>query len=377
MKTYFAIPQRETREVLEQQIKMITTHDLIKSLMKIVRGLFAVLNDKRQIIAVNNSFADALELQNEKDILGYRLGETVHCVNANLMEGGCGTSKYCSSCGAAISMVSSLENSSTAEQICSIRAQTNGSQENIYFKVKSAHIDIYGKSFVLIFLEDITYSQKMAELERVFFHDIFNKVSGIINGCEILKYQSTENTEIVQIIYDLTYQMVREIDFQRKIVKNENNEVAAEIEIVTLKTVYNEIDRVFSNHSVKANKLLTLPLTIEKIKFYSDIAIIIRVLTNMIKNALEATPKGGEVKVYHEISEEYISMYVWNEGFIEPKIARQIFKRNFTTKKGSGHGFGTFSMKLLGEEILGGKISFDTSPETGTTFRFDIPNEKP
>lgn len=36
-------------------------------------------------------------------------------------------------------------------------------------------------------------------------------------------------------------------------------------------------------------------------------------------------------------------------------------------------GMGTFSMKLFGEQILGGRISFKSSKTDGTTFTFVLP----
>jgi len=373
MKTYFAIPERETRFTIEDQIKQTAEHELIQSLMKVAQGLFVVLNDKRQIIALNESFLETLGVEEGEDIFGLRLGETVKCIYSDLMAGGCGTSEFCSTCGAAISMVTALEKGQTVEKICTIRTRPDGEIENLYFKVKSTPILISNKNFILIFLEDITYQHKMAELERIFFHDIYNKVSGIVNGCEILKYQNSENLDIVQIIYDLTYQMVREIEFQKRLLNTDNYNLAVENEYIKLNTIYQELDRVFSNHSVIKNKTLEFPNEIPYLKFQSDISIIIRVLTNMIKNALEASKDGDKVKVYHLINDDNITFEVWNHGFIEDSTAFQIFNRNFSTKKGLGHGFGTFSMKLLGEEFLGGRISFTTDKKTGTTFIFSVP----
>ncbi len=44
-----------------------------------------------------------------------------------------------------------------------------------------------------------------------------------------------------------------------------------------------------------------------------------------------------------------------------------MFQRSFTTK-GEGRGLGTYSMKLLSERYLNGRVEFTSSPEHGTTF---------
>lgn len=67
-----------------------------------------------------------------------------------------------------------------------------------------------------------------------------------------------------------------------------------------------------------------------------------------------------------------LSFCVWNSQEIPQEITHRVFQRNFSTKNQSGRGIGTFSMKLFGEEIFGGEVSFKTSPSDGTTFRFSL-----
>lgn len=372
MITYFAAPERYSDVEVDEQMHSVASHQLIKSLMQVVQGFFVVLNDKRQIVAINHSFLSHLGIDKCDDVFGLRLGETVDCIHANVMEGKCGTSKFCGSCGAAISMVTALRKHKTSEKICTIRTKTRGKQENLYFKVKSIPVDIEEKQYILIFLDDITYNQKMAELENLFFHDVYNKVSGIINGCEILKYQYSDNSEIVNIIYNLTNQLVSEIEFQKRLVAGDMYNIEMERDYIKLKEIYTSLKHVFMNHDVSRDKNLIFPSDIEQLTFFSDSSIIIRVLTNMIKNAFEASDFGEQVVVDHEIKDEVITFRVWNKKKIADNIVDLIFKRNVTTKKENGHGFGTFSMKVLGEDMLGGKVYFETSEETGTTFYFEI-----
>ena len=100
---------------------------------------------------------------------------------------------------------------------------------------------------------------------------------------------------------------------------------------------------------------------------------LLRVLFNMIINALEATAKKGVVKVWLEHEDAFLSFFVWNSQKIPQKITNRIFQRNFSSKEQAGRGIGTYSMKLFGEKILGGKVSFRTSLEQGTVFKFSLP----
>ncbi|MCP4457600.1 MAG: sensor histidine kinase, partial [Cytophagales bacterium] len=60
-----------------------------------------------------------------------------------------------------------------------------------------------------------------------------------------------------------------------------------------------------------------------------------------------------------------------NDKYIKPEVQNQLFKRSFSTK-GAGRGFGTYSMKLLGEKYLNGKVWFESTIKDGTTFYIEI-----
>lgn len=73
---------------------------------------------------------------------------------------------------------------------------------------------------------------------------------------------------------------------------------------------------------------------------------------------------------------QHVVFSVHNENFMEREIQLQMFNRSFSTK-GVGHGLGTYSMKLLGEKYLKGKVWFTTSRENGTFFHLRLPNTVP
>jgi len=52
-----------------------------------------------------------------------------------------------------------------------------------------------------------------------------------------------------------------------------------------------------------------------------------------------------------------------------------VFQRNFSTHDEPGRGLGTSSMKMLGEQLLGGHVSFISNEHDGTTFMFTLPKK--
>jgi signal transduction histidine kinase len=64
---------------------------------------------------------------------------------------------------------------------------------------------------------------------------------------------------------------------------------------------------------------------------------------------------------------------VANPGVIPPEVQARLFHRSFSTKSPRGRGLGTYGMKLFGERILGGEVSFTSAPPEGTVFTFRLP----
>ncbi len=56
METHFASPERADHGVLEKEIRIVGESPVIDGLMNVVSGLLAVLNEHRQVLAVNDSF---------------------------------------------------------------------------------------------------------------------------------------------------------------------------------------------------------------------------------------------------------------------------------------------------------------------------------
>lgn len=88
-------------------------------------------------------------------------------------------------------------------------------------------------------------------------------------------------------------------------------------------------------------------------------------LSNLIGNALEASPKGERVTVTLE-NAEGPAVHVRNRGEVAPEIRDRFFEKYATFGKRKGTGLGTYSARLIAE-VHGGEIWLDTSEEGFTT----------
>ena len=67
-----------------------------------------------------------------------------------------------------------------------------------------------------------------------------------------------------------------------------------------------------------------------------------------------------------------VHFWVHNPGYMPANVQAQLFRRSFSTK-GVGRGLGAYSMKVLTEQYLQGRISFVSTEENGTTFTAEYP----
>ena len=377
METHFAPPERAERGVLEKEIRIVGDSPLINGLMNIVSGLLAVLNRHRQVLAVNDSFLRLLGLNDIREVIGLRPGEAINCIHAHELPGGCGTSEFCSSCGAAIAIVSCLESGRPLERKCAVIVEKDNKRSDLFFKVSSYPIIMDQQRYVLLFLNDISKEQQWRTLERLFFHDLNNIIHAILARSELMLLDPSANKEeLASDINALSLRLSNEIAIQRQLFQDGVAAYQPVYHIMSLKRLLKEIRDVFSEHSLTGRKSFDITGEIPDIEVKTDFSLVMRILINMITNALEATPEGGRVELFITHEGKSILFNVWNEGYIPDSIRKRIFQRNFSTKDGPGRGLGSYSMKHFGEEVLGGKIDFISSVSKGTVFRFDMPIKK-
>lgn len=370
MNINFAPSEKDTLSDVKKQLINVNSTPILNSLVESVGGLLAILNEKRQVLTLNDNFLKKLGIDNPEEVLGLRPGRVLNCIYTNDGQVECGTSKYCSNCGAAIAIVSSLKKNKPAERKCFISANKDGENYDIAFIVKAHPIEIEENKYIILFLQDITYEQERAILERTFFHDINNILSGLVGATELL-YENDKDSTMNKLILKSVHRLQCEMDLQRTLLSSNSFSYKPEWDYIKTSAIFKETYFFFANHPLKKNKFIEFKED-EDIYVKTDASILQRILCNMISNALEATIENGEIFVWYETDDFGTTFFVKNDAYISEKNQLRIFQRNFSTKDGEGRGIGTYSIKFLGEKILKGKVKFVSSKNKGTIFSFRI-----
>ncbi len=372
MDTHFAPAGRTDIKVFRQQLESVSSSPVMNTLLDTMAGLLVVLNEDRQIVALNHSFLATLGIDDPEKILGLRLGESLKCEHAYNAPAGCGTTAYCSTCGAAIAMMTAINENRVDEQMCALTALRDGSRHDISLLIKAHPLTVENHRWILVIAQDVTQQQFWANLESVFFHDINNILSTLSGYAGILAMDLPDNKEVRKVNQSVA-RLQNEMSLQRSLSRRKDAKYIPMKSESSTDRIKQETGLIVHRHPAANGKQIDEMWPEENVRVATDALLVSRVLGNMIINALEASDEGETVRLATRVEPAQITWEVWNNGFIPADIQKRIFQRHFSTKANFGRGMGTFSMKLFGERYLKGVVSFTSSEKDGTTFRFRLP----
>jgi len=369
--TEFAPAGRVSPEDLKRQARLFVEKDVLAFLPAAVPCALVVLNAQRQIVFANDRFMDLVHTNGHPQIVeGQRPGEALGCIHAQTGSDGCGTSEFCSACGAVAAVLAS-QGGQAEMQECRITRGPKG--DPLDLRVWATPVEIEGEPFTIVAALDISDEKRRRALERIFLHDIHNVACGIKWCIEFLQKAGPDKFEsCFDDINRLCRELNDEIEAQRLLLKAETGELVSTTGQIGTRGLLQETVDLYSLHPVSQDRHLHLDEKAQDIIMVSDRVLLLRVLCNLVKNALEASTAGQTVTVGCAQDDGEIEFWVHNAGAMAREVQLQVFQRSFSTK-GQGRGLGTYSIKLLTERYLQGRVGFTTSPETGTIFRVRYP----
>jgi signal transduction histidine kinase len=305
--------------------------------------------------------------------MGHRPGEILDCIHARSGPDGCGSSKACSACGAVLTILGSQKQGKPTVGECLLTVSDGEYTESFEYRVKATPVRVREEDYSVVVLTDISGEKRREALERVFFHDILNTIGGLMGWSAMLKdLDDLDLRMAADKITILSERLIREVRGQRQLLEAERGNLEIYPDWVRVGDIFDTVRSVFLAHQSSKDKELEIDSHGSGETVKTDASITVRILTNMVKNALEAIPRGQRIRLWYERDGSQPAFHVWNPGSIPPEIQMRIFQRSFSTK-GAGRGLGTYSMRLFAERYLKGKVSFVSTEKDGTTFTLTLP----
>jgi PAS domain S-box-containing protein len=209
----------------------------------------------------------------------------------------------------------------------------------------------------------------IGEVAAMIGHDLRNPLTGIAGAAYYLK------TKLGAVIDEKAKEMLRviekDIEHSNQIITDlldYSREIRLELTETTPKSIMKE---ALSLVKVPNNIKIT-DTTENKPTINVDTAKIIRVFVNIVKNAFDAMPEGGKLKIKSEQKNGNLQITFTDTGKGMPKEVMENIWAPFFTTKAQGMGLGLPICKRI-VEAHKGNISVESTVGKGTTFIVTIP----
>ena len=219
-------------------------------------------------------------------------------------------------------------------------------------------------------------SERLAALGRItagVAHEVKNPLNSMRLWLENLKESLPEDSDsgakqAVQVldkeIDRLDAVVKRFLDFTRP--------MDVRLEPTQLAQLLGEVLEIAQPQMQKANIQVARLLPIDVPEVYVDRDLLKQAVLNLVLNAGESMPSGGQLRLVLSRRGEMAEISVGDTGKgIPPEHRQKIFQLFFTTRPG-GSGIGLASTFRI-VQLLNGSIDFTTEVGKGTTFRIELP----
>ncbi len=262
----------------------------------------------------------------------------------------------------------------------------------IYNGLTKRWFDLYlfsfGKGLVGVLFRNITYrkdlEKQLQDKERLAAigatasmvgHDIRNPLQAMISDVFILREELTSmpECETKEGVRESLDSIESNIHYVNKIVSDLQDYTRPLSPHKVPIKVQDKINNVLKNVRVPDNIRLHIHVQ-EGLVIDSDADYLRRALTNLINNAVQAMPKGGDLTIQAIEQKGRAIFTIQDSGVgIPEEVKPNLFMPLFTTKS-KGQGLGLAVVKRL-IEALDGRVSFESKAGKGTKFVIELPTK--
>ena len=347
----------------------------LEGLIKALPYVTCILNEDRKVMFSRPVGLDNGQQITVEELFGHHPGQALNCLHATMSKEICHNDGVCRYCGLPNAIVHSEITGEKSEQETTITVV--GSERTMTYDIRVTAIPfrIGNRNLTLLVIADISETKRKKVLERIFFHDILNK-TGSLSGIMNLLNESEdpgEKKELLELSEDILKDLNEEILLQKQLMAAESGELVINLKEASAADML--VASVEQTNKLTEGKKIHIRSESEtgNTDIVTDPVLVKRILINMLKNAMEATTSGQRIEAGVQSDDQHIFFWVYNDGVIPRSVQIQLFSRNFSTK-GEHRGLGTYSMRLLGESYLGGRVYFESHGK-GTTFFFKLPRK--
>ncbi len=246
-------------------------------------------------------------------------------------------------------------------------------------------IDAEGHKLLLITMRDMTIRKKVEtlreDIEHLIRHNLKAPLDFIIDTPGLLKKSikglTSEQAKMLQMLEDSGRKMLNTINLPLDIYRMENGTLTLRKEpidiLALLNSIQHDLNMLFEAKSVGLDIQINGKAATPEDKFIlkADNFLCYSMLTNLIKNALETTPKGKSINIYLN-NKKMCEITVHNMGTAPKEQKNAFWERHHEDGQLGAACLGVYSAKLIAE-THGGQIKMTSSDKAGTSITVKLP----
>ncbi len=375
MEKHRRVEDRPWVDEVHELARRSVENPMVRAVLDSLEGLVMILDEERRVVAANPELMESLDLGEAERLIGNLPGNAMGCVHAGETPLGCGSAPACVHCGALGAILSSQAHRGPVPGECCLSVRRGGRLEACEFQVRATPLVLGAHRLTVLVLQDISARKRREVLESLFFHEVRAVVQDIAAWSGTLGTDPGVPGEAARRIHALSTRLDQRMAGKQRLFEAEAGTLGVKLGEVQVAACLARVQAMFQGPGPGLGRTLEVEAPPPSARIQTDPDLLLHVLGDMVANALEATPAGGTVQVRWEPGAGPGRFTVHNPGAMPEEVALRVFQRTFSTKPGPGRGLGTYAMKILGENLLGGRVHFRSAPGDGTLFTFDLPRE--
>lgn len=216
------------------------------------------------------------------------------------------------------------------------------------------------------------------EVERIARHDLKTPLASIASVPRLLRERrplDPREDELVGVVERAALRVLSMVNLSLDLYRMEEGSYRLRAQAVDLSALVHTVARELQAHVQSKNLRLVLDLPPEPVYAQGEELLCYSTVANLLKNALEASPEGADVRVRvrrgSHAGAEALVLEIHNAGEVPQAVRAKFFAKYATYGKPGGTGLGAYSARLMAR-VQRGELEMATGAH-GTTLSLSLP----